>query len=410
MSMSSRRTAAVVLAALALSPPGGPADAQTRPSVNASAHYRPYGQQMAQNYYRINAAVQQPQSAGNLELQRYAANVATLGRAYSQIPPYAMGYNPYVRGWAGHGGAIAPGFSPWAVVPYYGSWNPYAGVLSGYADLISASGQYWNDIQRARILREQSRREAMRTNQMRLQQEIEYERMRPTALSMRARQQHTDIEWARRFAPNTEIWSGRTLNVLLRSAIDSGRVDSGPNIPLDSDTLKGINLRERGSAGNVGLLKNGPKLQWPMALQEPWFDAARASFAKNLDEALRQLPSSEGLQRKTFRALEADLKKLNRILEENVSNLSTSDWIRGRRYLNELRDVVRGLSDPRVRVSFDRSWVNKVDSVGGLVRYMKDKGLEFAPAAAPGHYPRYTSLYYSLRSFEMAVNGASLRR
>jgi hypothetical protein len=349
--------------------------------------------------------MQQPQSAGNLELQRYAANVATLGRAYSQVPPYALGYNPYVRGWA-----FAPGFNPWGVVPYYGSWNPYAGVLSGYADLISATGQYWNDIQQARIAREKSRREAMQTNRMRLQQEIEYERMRPTALSMRAREQRTDIEWARNFASNTEIWSGRALNVLLKSAIDSGRIDEGPNIPLHSDTLKGINLRERGSVGNVGLLKNGPKLQWPMALQEPWFDTARASFAKNLDEALHQLPSSEGLQRKTFRALEADLKKLNRILEENVSNLSTSDWIRGRRYLNELRSVVRGLSDPRVRVSFDRSWVNKVGSVGGLVRYMKDRGLDFAPAAAPGDYPLYTSLYYSLRSFEMAVNNASLRR
>jgi hypothetical protein len=409
MSMSLRLTAAFLLAGPVLGLRASRAVAQTRPSVNASAYYRPYGQQMARNYYRINTTMQQPQTAGNLRLQRYAHNVATLGRAYSQVPPWAMGYNPYAPGVVSYGGAYSPGFNPWGVWPAYGNWNPYAGVLNGYANVISASGQYWNDIQQARILREQARREAMRTNRMRVQQEIEYERMRPTALTQRARERTTAIEWARKYAPSTEIWSGRTLNVLLKSAIDSGRIDEGPSIPLDSDTLRGINLKEKASVGNVGLLKNGPKLQWPMSLQEPMFDSARARFAKNLDEVLRQLPRAGGLQRKTYRDLQDDLKKLNEILNENVSNLSTNDWIRGRQYLNQLRDVVRGLSDPRVRVSFDRSWVNKIHSVGGLVRFMKDKGLEFAPAAAAGDNASYSALYLALRSFEMAVNGASLR-
>src|SRR3954465_12091013 len=33
----------------------------------------------------------------NVAVQQYAANLAVLGQAYRQVPPYALGYNPYVR-------------------------------------------------------------------------------------------------------------------------------------------------------------------------------------------------------------------------------------------------------------------------------------------------------------------------
>src|SRR5437016_14398021 len=51
-----------------------------------------------------------------LTLQQYAYNIATLGQAYSFVPPYAMGFNPY-RG----------GFNPYLGA---GAYNP--GIASLY--------------------------------------------------------------------------------------------------------------------------------------------------------------------------------------------------------------------------------------------------------------------------------------
>src|SRR5438876_696882 len=53
--------------------------------------------------------------------QQYAANLALLGRAYSTIPPYAYGYNPYPS--AVNYGSLYNNYSlyPQYTVPY----NPY---------------------------------------------------------------------------------------------------------------------------------------------------------------------------------------------------------------------------------------------------------------------------------------------
>jgi hypothetical protein len=53
-------------------------------------------------------------------VSQYTANVAALGQAYSQVPPYLLGYNPY----------------PTPVINYYGvhpawyaySWPPFTGL------------------------------------------------------------------------------------------------------------------------------------------------------------------------------------------------------------------------------------------------------------------------------------------
>lgn len=50
-------------------------------------------------------------------LNQYAFNVRTLGRAYSQVPPYALGYNPYPN-------PIFVNSYP-VVYPNYTTYNPY---------------------------------------------------------------------------------------------------------------------------------------------------------------------------------------------------------------------------------------------------------------------------------------------
>src|SRR5262245_5594448 len=228
---------------------------------------------------------------------RPATRVATLGRAVP-APAFVAG------GW------YVP---PPAIVPAYGAFiaSPVGGTLRGLADLTAAQGQYLKDVQTARILREQSRQMALETRRRRLEAQLEYERLRPTAADLARTGQQAELEWARNHARNTEIWSGSTLNVLLDSIIRSGRTNQGPTFPLDDDLLGCINVTYQGSRANGGLFKNDGNLVWPEALEGEAFDALRGRFTKFWDRARREVKKGGRVERDTLRDLQRERDALN---------------------------------------------------------------------------------------------------
>lgn len=58
-----------------------------------------------------------------LPIDQYAYNVRTIGRAYSYVPPYALGYNPYPN-------PII--VNPYPVYPTYNNYSTYNPYLSNY--------------------------------------------------------------------------------------------------------------------------------------------------------------------------------------------------------------------------------------------------------------------------------------
>jgi hypothetical protein len=358
-----------------------------------------------------NRADTTPYSPGAGTSLGQAPNTAVLGKAVPPLPPSDLGYNPSlstvnagIRPAVTGFSAGAPGF--WFGPPWYVS-TPTEGYLRGAADLTAATGQYWKDIQTARILREQSRQASIETERMRMQLELDYERNRPTAPRMIAAQRAADLEWARRTPFDTEIWSGRTLNVLLRSILTSPDPTGGPTIPLDGGVLRAINLTTRTSRGSIGLLKDGGKLSWPLPLQESIYDEPRNRLSQNMKKAADGLNSSTGVPRDLLKQLNADLATLFSLLEGQVQNLSPSDFIVSRRFLNRVRDTTRALSDPTLVQATREGLPESVRTVADLVGHMMRNGLEFAPAVAPGDAPAYTALFYALRSYEAAVVLAS---
>jgi hypothetical protein len=293
-------------------------------------------------------------------------------------------------GYGGYGLGRAGGY-------LYGAGN----YMSGVADTLSATGQYNKDVQSAALTREQVRQESIKTRRMRMQEEIEYERNRPTAITMRDQQLATDLNWARRDPPRTEIYSGKTLNVLYRSCLDSGPAGAGPSVPVAPDVLKHLNLSDKTTRGNTGLFRNNGRLSWPVSLQEPMFDEARdkfsASFAK-VAESINKYNAAPEVRDQ--RELRAAYQALNDRLEAAVKGMTPSDYIGARRYLNQLKDALTAMSNPAANAYFDKSWQASVRSVGELVKYMAGKGLEFAPATAPGDDAAYVTFYYNLRAFE----------
>jgi hypothetical protein len=59
-----------------------------------------------------------------LTLRQWAWNTARMGRAYSYVPPYMLGYNPYPQ--VLNYGAAYPYYGAAPYSPYFGIYNPYA--------------------------------------------------------------------------------------------------------------------------------------------------------------------------------------------------------------------------------------------------------------------------------------------
>jgi hypothetical protein len=322
-------------------------------------------------------------------------------------PPPPPPTTPYVGGPSGFATvSSSPVIAPF---PGYGGFgNPYqietpvGGYLQGLASVTSATGQYYNQIQQARITREQSRQMALDTQRKQIEQEMWYESVRPTAPKLMKQQEQTDLDWARNYAQRTEIWSGRTLNVLLKSVLKSPYPTRGPNIPLDDTALRGLNLTDGASRGNLSMTRNEGKIVWPEGLQSESFDELRGRFGKSFETATRQVQSGTQPSRDLMKSLHADLKALDEKLNDQVRDLSPGEFIQSRRTLNQLNGTLKGLSDPRLCKSCHGDWRKSVRTVGELVAYCEKNGLVFGPAV-DGEEASYTVTYYALRNYERSL-------
>jgi hypothetical protein len=292
------------------------------------------------------------------------------------------------------------------IVPGYGNYiqSPAAGFLNGAAALTNAQGEYWNQIQQARMSREQANQMSMDTRKKEIEFQQWYETVRPTAPKMVAAEKATDLDWARKYAQNTEIWSGSTLNVLYRSAIRSKYLFQGPNIPVDEKILRGLNLNDQTTRANGGLLKDN-KLYWTETLDSEAYDKNRDAFTKNWNLAQQQLGKDGAIERNTLRDLQGNVKALSEQLDASVADLPPSRYIESNRYLNQLKAGVKALENTRRGRPATYTLVGKARNVAEICAYMAQNGLQFVAATAPEDYTAYSAFYLLLRSFEMSVSG-----
>jgi hypothetical protein len=290
--------------------------------------------------------------------------------------------------------------------------NPYQGYLQGAADVTNANAKYQLTISQAKIVRQQAIQESIRTRRAMIE-EAEYERAHmPDPEKIRQRALERELDRARVSPPLTEIWSGRSLNALLRNAIAQqgmerdGQKVRGPNVPLNEDTLKSINPTAGDTRGNVGLLKDQGKLQWPQPLLNGAFKDAREDFSRHMKQAVNSIQVNNSPDDSTLSDLQADLKKLQASLDDNISTMSPDQYVEARRYVKLLNNTITALKDRNVVNIINGAWALKGKNVAELVQHMRDKGLWFAPAT-PGDESAYTSLYYALAAFDAGMSQAA---
>jgi hypothetical protein len=402
-----------------------------------------------------------------LTLPQTAFNTAVAGQALSQIPPAAFGINPFNAGLGfgnaglGFGSALGVGglgtaalaANPFAFgsasalgsglgtaaltssplgagasltsSPYGGGYgaggyggggygyggygeDPYAGYLRGTADVTNSQGRYLSQVQQARLLQSQADMSKLDLRR-RIIEDLAIERkgwLNPEA--DRVRGMEAAYARATHEAPITEILSGQALNDLYNHVYPlqqkAKAQDIGlPKVDVDEDMLKQVNLTGSGSLGSVALLKDRGKLTWPLVLQGSEYEKYRERLTALAKDAINKVGLNNPVGAATLRDMMGDVRHMNELLLHNVGELSPSEYVEAKRYLNSLESAVKALQDPNVGNQLNQNWAARAHNVAALVDFMGDKGLKFAPATA-GDEPAYRHLYQRLVAYDAAVS------
>jgi hypothetical protein len=336
----------------------------------------------------------------NGSLIRLTPLFVVVATTFASLPAHAQ--------FTGAGGVTAPAVLPPPVFNYGGfgtNWmqNPYEGYLNGAANVTMANGQYQLTIQQARAAREEARRSALQTRRATLE-ERQYElSLLPDPEQIRQQNMIKSLQRSRHNPPLTEIWSGSSLNDLLR-AIQSAKTRgiTGSDVSLSPQVIKHINVTTGTTRGGVGLLRDDGKLSWPFALRQSMFGEPRKRMDELLPRAVKEAHAGP-VDADLLNDINATLKELEAIADAGASgDLTPNQYIQAARYLRELKQSTRLLQQEDVAKYFRTEWTPRGSTVASLVQQMTQEGLFFAPAVS-GDESYYTSLHRSLVDYDMSL-------
>jgi hypothetical protein len=203
--------------------------------------------------------------------------------------------------------------------------------------------------------------------------------------------------------PLSRVYSGEALNTRLAEAqaLQALRVFP-PDVTLEAKVVQGLNVTRGRPWGHLGLLLAGKGLRWPEALRASAFDVERKRLDAVLSQATRQ--AEEGKVRSaTVEDLGKGTAGLKRLLDEQVNEVTPSQYIEARRFLLGLDETVRALQGPDVRDYLVATReLAAAKTAAELVKYLADHRLQFAPAP-PGREEAYPILYRALADYAGGV-------
>jgi hypothetical protein len=208
----------------------------------------------------------------------------------------------------------------------------------------------------------------------------------------RERQRLENVRRSRNEPPRHEIISGIALNVLL-DAIQKMHAQhvQGPMVPIDEFTRQHLNVTTGTTAGSVGLLRDGGKLQWPLALQGEQYAADRKRLEELTPLAYKQAEYGP-VQGNVLDGMITAVKSMHATISSNIATITPSDYSRAKSYLRQIEGAISALQDPNVSNFVTRRWSVQATNVGTMVVQMTQQGLKFAPAT-PGDDPAYLSIH-----------------
>jgi hypothetical protein len=325
--------------------------------------------------------------------------------AYDQAAAYNAGAVRGAQAGYAAGFRTTPIVNPYYATGFYGPgyYDPVGGFTSGIADIVGAQGQFMIDTQQANILKQQAKQAQIDTRRRNFE-EWQFERANtPTLEDDRERDRHQQIRRSTNDPPLTEIWSGKALNDLLNPILKMNPPSESmaPFVPLDRDVVRRINLTSGATFNNLGVLKDGGNLSWPLALTEDQFEENRKRLDALGPQAFKE--AQEGMvQPKTIRELRNNVEAMTELLKQNVGKLSPNDYIPARRYLTQLESSFRTLQDADVANYATGKWAAHGDNVFAVISDINRQGLRFGPAVE-GDQAAYVAMHRAMVRYLSAL-------
>jgi hypothetical protein len=287
---------------------------------------------------------------------------------------------------------------------YYGSYeSPIGGYLSGAADIINAQGNWMISSMQARQIGEQVKQAKIDTRRKTFDEYLYERENTPTFEDEREHFRLEEIRRSRNDPPLAEIYSGEALNSLL-TAIQQveGRAAPGPNMPIDDDVIKHLNVTSGSAsgsaAGGIGLLKEGGRLNWPLVLRKSAFEADRQHLNELAPVAYKQAADGGQVDGDTLQGMIDCVRNLNTEVSANIGQLTPNDYSAAKRYLRDLEGTIKTLQDPNAGNYVTRKWAPTGASVAEVITDLTRKGLRFAPASS-GDEAAYVAMHRGLANY-----------
>jgi hypothetical protein len=205
---------------------------------------------------------------------------------------------------------------------YYPYADPYGGGLRGGAAAIDAQGRFEVTWQQSRLLGQEVERSKIDTRR-KLYDEWLYERAtRPTIEDERERGQAYELRRIRRDAPEADVALGYALNTLLKDLGSKPGSAAGPNVALDPDLLKHVNVTAEENGGNVGVLKfvtGGAGLPWPLPLQATAYSRLTRRLDQLARDAVNMARNNGKVDGDTLKAMTDDVRALAEMIRNKVN-------------------------------------------------------------------------------------------
>jgi hypothetical protein len=279
-------------------------------------------------------------------------------------------------------------------------WDPYGGLLRGYAAVIRAKGDYLLKVEEAKQAQLVTRRRVFE------QQEWEYERYNPVAMAEKYRQ--LEVKKAKVDPPDHEIEGGQSLNTLfVELRVNSTLREQSRAFPVDAAWFKHIRFTS-GQVDRVGILLD-EKLFWPYLLRKKDFAEERTEF-DDLIKKVKYTATVGGMDAEKIDRLKELVKLMYGKLVERNRTVKSEDWVfsedtAAKEFLRQLTDAIKGLKNEQAGEFLSGKLTATGNNVQELVQDMLNKGLRFAPATNADSRRTYHALYNALAKAVREGNG-----
>ena len=381
------------------------------------------------NPYANNPFANNPQFQYNLQLGRAALANSMVNPSTAYAVPYptpaynpfsAYGTNPYLPATPGTAAAgsnpytpSAGAYDPYSTNPYVSPYlynNPAAGpglFLMGGADVMRAYGTVITKQEEARIMREQWKREKLKTEKDAFDLRMYIRNNTPTWTEEQTKAAKFTLTRLQKFSTPSEIVEGRSLNYLLNDVDKNRGKATVTEIPLGTEVLRHLNVRPAGGDNfSLGILRDSGKLTVPSALVELMPAEERQKLEERASSLAKAAAAGKQPDRNVLKDLRLQVDDTLEKLKAKSNKFGTPEYMEGKRFLKDMEDALRAIDrgNANVQIAYQQLVAKgEIETVNQLLKVMIDRGWEFAPATQADE-AAYRALHSALVQYDVALN------